>query len=159
MSASSHIEDLGQLSLTAKTVQYQSAFYQPWNLPVEELRLLGEYTNEDGPHAADHFLVFFGSGGQAFEVPVDANGTNSVLRELESILSISMQLELRLNTTFASRVIWPPQLSGQELFIIREKTESLADRIKSAIGFGKVELDLRPNIARHVGGRKEMNSN
>lgn len=154
MSAAGHTEDLGKLSLTAKTVHYRSTFYQPWNLPIEELRLLGEYTNEDGPHAADHFLVFFGPGGRAFEAPVDADGTVSVIRELESILSIPMQLELRFNTTFASRAIWPPQLSGQELFTVREKTERLTDRIKSAIGFGKVELNLRPEIARHIGGHE-----
>jgi hypothetical protein len=155
MSAASHTEDLGKLSLTAKTLQFRSAFYQSWDLPVEELRLLGEYTNEDGPHAADHFLVFFGLGGRCFEAPVDADGVVAVLRELESVYSHPVQPELRFNTTFASRAIWPPQLSGQELFTVREKADRLADRIKSAIGFGKVELSLRPEIARHVGGHED----
>lgn len=155
MSAASRSEDLGQLSLTAKSLHFRSSFYQPWDLPIEELRLLGEYTNEDGPHVADHFLVFFGPGGRAFEAPVDADGTVSVLRELGSMFSVPMQLELRFNTSFASRAIWPPQLSGQELFTVRAKAERLADRIKSAIGFGRVELSLRPAIARHVGGHED----
>jgi hypothetical protein len=121
MSTGELVEDLGTLSLVGQAIEYRSSFYPPWSLPVAELRLVGEYTNEDGPHAADHFLVFFGSVKQTCEAPVDADGVIPVLNALAEILKGSLKPELRFNTSFASRVIWPPQLCGQPVFAFHQR--------------------------------------
>ncbi len=82
MSAGEFVEDLGTLSLVEQAIEYRSSFYTAWSLPVAELRLIGEYTNEDGPHFSDHFLIFFVSNEQTHEAPVDAVGVIPVLHAL-----------------------------------------------------------------------------
>lgn len=153
MSTDKLVEDLGTLSLVESAIEYRSNFYPPWSLPVADVRVIGEYTNEDGPHAADHFLMFFGPDGKTHEVPAGADGVFSVLHSLEGIFGDSLEVELGFVTTFASRVIWPPQLSGQPVFIVHEKAEKFTDKLRSAFGLGRVELRLRPEIRSRVEGQ------
>lgn len=149
------VEDLGTLSLVEQTIQYRSSFYPPWSLAVPQLRLIGEYTNEDGPHVSDHFVIFFASNERVYEAPDGAEGVSPVLRSLEEILGDTLAVELTLTTTFASRVMWPRQLEGQPIFNFHQKADSFTDKLRNFLGFGRVEQWLRPEIRLHAEGRRD----
>ena len=155
MNPSRNKEDLGRLTMKAQSLCFHSCFYPSWELPVASMTLLGEYTNEDGPHAADHFLIFIDCEGNQFEVPFDAEGTACVLRQLSSILAFPLKTHLLFETSFASRVLWPPGISGQELFQIRIKNQNITDRILSLVGLAKVEFVTRPEVLEALGLRNK----
>jgi hypothetical protein len=102
-----HVEDRGRLSLNESVIGYQSRFYRAWSLDTSDLRLIGEYTNEDGPHASDHFLVFFGKNDIIHEAPVGAQGVSTVFeglrQKLDGSVKSSRQTTIR-NWPWANRI-------------------------------------------------------
>ncbi|CAN5175350.1 hypothetical protein BH23VER1_BH23VER1_09740 [soil metagenome] len=50
--------DSGRYRIEHGELSYRSEVYGSWKLPISEITLIGEYTNEDGPMADDYFLLF-----------------------------------------------------------------------------------------------------
>jgi len=109
--------DSGRYRLANGTLSYHSGGYGSWELPISEITLIGEYTNEDGPFADDYFLVFLSrNNGGWLEASFYGDGRDEVLKELSTLMGTGIACGLCHSTTFASRVIWPEEKSGAELF-------------------------------------------
>ena len=52
-----HPDYSGELRCSAGLITYHSAGAD-WSVPVADVRLIGEYTNSDGPYLDDYFMVF-----------------------------------------------------------------------------------------------------
>lgn len=83
------------------------------------VRVIGEYTTQDGPLVDDWFVVFVLGEQEWVEVPCYAGGVPDSLRNLGSILGTSLELGLQTSTDFASQVLWPPSLAMYPLFEYR----------------------------------------
>ncbi len=88
-----------------------------WRVPVSALRVIGEFTNTDGPYADDYFLVFI-THDQTFEVPFYAEGRDALLGELGKRIGHTLRPGLCDSTSLASRVLWPGRLEGHPVYDI-----------------------------------------
>lgn len=96
-------------------VRYQSSSETVWAFAVKDLSLIGEWTDDHGPWQDDYFYFFLaGVPAQVFEVPMYANPR--LMEELGQALGVSLECRLVNSTTFSSRVIWPRELEGHDLF-------------------------------------------
>jgi hypothetical protein len=107
----------GKLTIRDNLLMFRSDHYGNWDCSIGEIAVIGELTNEDGPFAADWFLVFLKQGTRAcFEAPVDAKGRSEVLSILQNQLGAIGEFGLASSTSFASRILWPLSLEGKPLF-------------------------------------------
>jgi hypothetical protein len=114
--------DSGRYQITGGVLSYRSEVYGSWELPVSEVSVIGEYTNEDGPFADDYFLVFLSRNESGwFEGSFYGEGRDEIVQELSSRLGSAISLELSHSTTFTSRILWPEQMTGEALFDFRPK--------------------------------------
>jgi len=98
-------------------ISYRSEVYGSWKLPVSDVSVIGEYTNEDGPFADDYFLVFVtGDDSGWFEGSFYGDRRDELLQELSALLGSEIALELSHSTTFTSRILWPETMRGKALF-------------------------------------------
>jgi len=138
------IEDLGSLVVKDECLCYASNFYRSWNVPLAEIVLIGEYTNEDGPHAADHFLVLLTKGEHVCECPVAASGFEESFRKVGESLNQSLKIELLFGTSIKSRIIWPSALRDRGLYVVEPDTSTFWNRVLHFLGCGSVRLKLAP---------------
>lgn len=109
-------DDSGQIELASDVIRYTSANDSIWTIRVQDLRIFGEATNQDGPFA-DHYFFCFATGPEAwYEASFYAAGRDRFLTALGARLGVTFRLGLTSSTDFASRVLWPLELAGQPMF-------------------------------------------
>jgi len=125
----------GALHFDGSLITYTSQDYGSFAIPLSEVAVIGEFTNDNGPFADDWFLVFVHrSGKEWFEASIYAEEVESVREQLSSALGSSITLHLATSTDFASCILWPASFAGSPLFILEPVTASrLLGRIKQAI--------------------------
>ena len=107
----------GRYRIADGVISYRSEVYGSWELPVSEVTVIGEYTNEDGPFADDYFLVFLSRNESWwFEGSFYGEGRDEVLHELSTLLGSEISLGLSHTTTFTSRILWPEKMRGEAFF-------------------------------------------
>jgi len=57
------MKESGHILLDGDVIRYRSAAYGDWDLPVSDVRILGEATNQNGPFADDYFFCFASGPG------------------------------------------------------------------------------------------------
>ena len=112
----------GAIRLEGDTITYSSSYFGEWTLPLSDLKVIGEYTNEDGPFLDDYFFVFVADPHESwYEASFFAEGRDLFLTELGARLGCRLTCSLCNSARFRSRVWWPPQLAGQDMFQLRPK--------------------------------------
>ena len=111
-------------------------------LRANEVLLVGEYSNENGPFSDDHFLVIIDRSGVLFETAVNGNIKEEDVRHLRRLLGSPLRCELIGKTTFYNRVIWPPRFVGRTFMKTRKRIlllrveytldEALIDEVRRA---------------------------
>ncbi len=110
-------EKSGRIQLDGDVIRYRSSVYGDWNLPIQKVRIIGEYTNQDGPGADDWFLAFIVNADEMwYEASISAAGRDEFLSQIGSHLGVELTSELVYSTDFNSRVLWPADIAGTELF-------------------------------------------
>jgi hypothetical protein len=103
------------LFLSNGELRYEYGGKVVWSIQLTELRLLGEWTTDNGPHCEDYFIGFISGRPPLWnEAPVAANPR--IMEQLEKEIGQPLYLGLAASTTFKSRVVWPPALQGHDLF-------------------------------------------
>ena len=106
----------GRIQLDGDVIRSRSAIHGDWDLPVADVRLIGEATDQSGPFADDYFLCFATGPGMWLEAPFYAEGRDVFLAALGARLGSPLEPCLCDSADFASRVLWPPPLAGEPLF-------------------------------------------
>jgi hypothetical protein len=110
------MSESGRILLDGDVIRYRSALYGDWDLPVSDVRVIGEATNESGPFADDYFFCFATGPSTWREASFYAHGRDEFLRALGTKLGSPLEVGLCHSTDFASRVLWPPSLAGEPMF-------------------------------------------
>lgn len=110
------MSESGRILLDGDVIRYRSAVYGDWDLPVSEVRVLGEATDQSGPFLDDYFFCFSTGPTMWHEASFYAEGREEFLRALRVRLQSRIELGLCNSTDFASRVLWPPSLAGEPMF-------------------------------------------
>jgi hypothetical protein len=94
-----------------------------WQVAIDRILLLAEYTTNEGPWGDDYFLMFVESDNGKFNLArasLYSEGTGEVLRELGKRWAAKIETRLHNSTGWKSRVLWPFELAGTEFFDFKE---------------------------------------
>lgn len=110
----------GVIELIDGVVKHQLKNYGMWKLPVSEIKVIGEYTNQNGPFADDYFFVFV-TATTWHEASFYAHGCDTFLKKLGTALNQEIDCTLFASADFNSNILWPPSISGEEMFEFRRE--------------------------------------
>ena len=110
------MSESGRILLDGDVIRYRSAVYGDWDLPVSDVRIIGEATNQSGPFADDYFFCFATGPAMWREASFYAEGRDEFLGALGEKLGTPLEVGLCHSADFASRVLWPPSLAGEPMF-------------------------------------------
>jgi hypothetical protein len=114
--------DSGRIWLADGKIQYASSGYGTWVVPLAEIHVIGEYTNQNGPFLDDYFFAFVRSADEMwFEASFYAEGRDGFLKDLSVALGRTCECSLCASTDFISRIWWPESLAGQPLFEFKDE--------------------------------------
>ncbi len=119
-------EDSGQIELDGDVIRYTSTTYSDWTIAINDIRIIGEATNQNGPFADDYFLCFATGPKRWYEASFYASGGEAVLIELGARLDTVLQLRLSSSTDFTSRILWPVEFAGKPMFEYQEVPRSIS---------------------------------
>src|SRR5439155_22199594 len=91
----------GRITLEHDSISYTMPQQKGWRVPVSELRLVGEFTDDYGPVVDDYFFVFV-TRTEWFEASFYAEGRDAVLAGLGRGLRHWFRTGLSLSTSLAS---------------------------------------------------------
>ncbi len=127
--ANDKLHESGRISFFQGVVEYiipdePVSYRQNWTLPLSEIRLIGEYTNSDGPHLDDYFFVFVLADGSWRQASFYAVGREAFLLALGKEIGSELECGLCSSTKLKSRILWPEGLCGQTLFTFARSPKS-----------------------------------
>jgi hypothetical protein len=102
-----------------------------WSIDINDIILVAEYTTDEGPYLDDYFIVFVDDeGGRAYvrSCSIYSEGLDNALELLETNLGMQVKPQLVRSTHWDSRVLWPPNLNGNDYFQFK---------VVAAAGFGQ----------------------
>jgi hypothetical protein len=135
---SSHVLTAGNGLLSYNDAEGNSL----WQMPLERIVLLAEFTNDEGPKREDHFLVFWSfEEGELHRALAGfhAEGREETIKSLSDYWQIELKLELAASGQWASRVVWPKELEDHQYLGLEEiPAATLRQKIRGAL-FGPVQ--------------------
>jgi tetratricopeptide (TPR) repeat protein len=135
----------GELRIEGNVLRYVSV-EGSFSIPLADIALAGEYTTPFGPAACDYFLVVLTNHGAQYEIPFYAGGRDEVLSTLRDYWQAPISLELSSSTSFASKIVWPLNYAGQQLFEFRQQhATGFLSRVRARLGFTPVVSTLAPS--------------
>ena len=126
------------------------------HVDINEIVIIGEYTNSDGPYLEDWFLTFVTSDGQWQSIPMYAEN----IEELTQYLSAKFQQDLN-STYLAGSTEWksiirhPLHLKEKKLFVLTPSTTyieptTFLDKLLSSVGFGNFDTTQNITLSEEV---------
>lgn len=147
--------DSGTLELARRALTYTAEGQQRWRLRIDDLRLIAEYTNEDGPGLDDYFYVFAaGHPCSLYEAPMYAE--SGILEKIGAELGIDLQTGLANSTTFNSRIIWPPPLADRPFWSYsgRRREPGVWNWVKARV-VPLVDSELTEEVRAYLGAEPD----
>ncbi len=108
--------DSGRIWLDGEVIRYRSKTYGNLDIPLSDVRVIGEATNQSGPFVDDYFFCFATGPDCWYETSYYAKGCGEFFTALSDRLHFQLQTGLANSTDFASRVLWPLDLVGEPMF-------------------------------------------
>ena len=136
----------GRIDLTGDRLAYTPPHGTGWSVELAEIRLIAEETIEA---MGDDWFIHLATGSEWYVFPFYAAGFQEVWDRLCERFP-GMELGLARSASFASRVLWPPQLHGQPLFDYRpEANPPLWRRLT---GSGRIDSTLTLTVSNFLSG-------
>lgn len=140
---------MNKISISDHIIIFESDEFSRWTLSIDTLKVIGEYTTQEGPFVEDHFLVFVDIENKLYEIPVAADGLTEVLNKISLLIKYELKISLYFSTEFKSRVIYPEILKDEDLFtFVRTKTSkfNLNNILNLLLGMPTVDRILNKNV-------------
>lgn len=130
------------LTVRGNEVVYEANGEIQWSLAADELKIVGEYTTSGGPMEDDWFFVFCDTpdGNRLWQATALAVDHKEFWQQLGQRLGCAIAPGLFASTNWASRVIYPPELEGHELFTTVKATSKLKGIWQRIFGSEKIRL-------------------
>lgn len=144
------MEESGRIELVNDEIVYTPVEGGGWRLRLDEVRVFGEYTNQDGPGLDDWFFAFLRAADEYwFEAPVYADGRDQLMNELCDRFGIdTIECKLAHSTDFDSRVMWPRVLAEQPLFQFTERRRD--GLLRNIFGTQRVDQVIAPAVVKYL---------
>ena len=129
-----------RISIDGDDIVYTSSVYGSWRIAISDVRVIGEYTNQNGPFADDYFFVFVTKSDNTwFEASFYAEGRDEILKNLAEKIGCRLEYSLCGSTDFVSNVLWPAEHIAGPMFEF--KNEGL---------LGKLGLQNKQRLAAEI---------
>lgn len=116
-----------------------------WQMPLERIVLVAEFTNDEGPKREDHFLVFWSfEEGELHRALAGfhAEGRDEAVHALSGYWQTDLELALAASGQWKSRVVWPKELEDRLYLALEDvPADSWRQKIRGAL-FGPVQQYL-----------------
>jgi hypothetical protein len=109
---------INKLTIQNDKVVYEQDPQNRWTLDIDIIKFIGEYTTSAGPLADDWFFVFAETIDNWWQAPALAVDHKEFWTQLGAKLKCEIAPGLFASTNWATRVIYPKSLDGQELFLV-----------------------------------------
>ena len=140
----------GRIWIDGAMIRYESSAYEDFQVAAGVVRVVGEFTNQNGPMTDDWFQVFI-TPERVLSASVYAEGMDEFMRELRLVLPGLLYFGLQNSTDFKSRILFPPEMAGAPLFTFRDhKPVGLVERLTSLVLPG-VDLELTEDVRKRSG--------
>lgn len=140
----------GSIEIVGEQLRYQSTDYGTWEIPVGDIKVVGEYTTDNGPYIDDWFLVFVMRDEYWVEASNYCGGQEAVREALANRLGVeSLWGSLAYTTDFHSNVLVPACLAKQSLFEYHGVRQSVWSSI-IRMGCKTVSKNLTPPVLQHL---------
>jgi hypothetical protein len=136
--------DSGRLRIDDKDIVYSIGQEERWRIPAIRICVMGEYTTAAGPYEDDFFLVFVIEGGKWYEASFYVKERDAFLSDLSKFFNESINPGLCHSTDWNSRVVWPKELEGTDLFALNSRG-GLFNRVKKP---SRDNLKLSPAVLK-----------
>ena len=90
-----------------------------FEISISEIKVIGEYTNDEGPYHDDWFLTIL-TNEDWYEIPMYLEDFNKFLNVLGEKLETKFILHFANSTNWKSRIIYPEKFADQEIYKIEE---------------------------------------
>jgi hypothetical protein len=88
-----------------------------FDVRVDDIAVVGEFTTNGGPWLDDHHVVFVTRGAEReLRIATDTDGFDRVRGELKAARGIEFEFMLANRTDWATAVLWPPDIRGRPLY-------------------------------------------
>jgi hypothetical protein len=120
-------------------------------IPLDKVKVIGEYTTSDGPLVDDWFYLFILSQTDLRQVSAYATTLSSVLESISLRYNCEIVGHLSHSTTFQSNILWPSQLKGQKVYDISMTTKPMTIWEKLRLSFGQTnEVELTNDLKTYL---------
>lgn len=112
-------------------------------IPISNIKLIGEYTTENGPQLDDYFMVFYYSDNSYAVISMYAENLNEMIDELAVIMKTKLDSHLVNSTVWNSNILWPSKSKGERLWVVvKAKPKGIIESIKMLFGMEKLQVEL-----------------
>jgi hypothetical protein len=119
------------------TVEYYFEQRLLWQVAVDGVLMVAEYTTNEGPWGDDYFLLFVVADTDKLSVArasLYSDGIEEVLHDLRQRWAANIETRLHNSTEWKSRVVWPPELAGTEYFDFKEvEPQTIGSRLRALV--------------------------
>jgi hypothetical protein len=121
-------------------------------IPIKDIKVIGEYTTSAGPMYDDWYFVFIANSDNIIQVSGYATGIQAMLGQLGQRLNSELSGQLANSANWKTNVLWPTSLRGQELFsLTNRKPSGIWEKIKFKIGLAdNKNVELTDNLKKYL---------
>lgn len=121
-------------------------------IPIRDIKIIGEYTTSAGPFVDDWFFVFILGVSDIRQISAYATGTEEMLEQLGRQINTELGGQLADSANWKTNVLWPTSLRGQELLSLTEKQPTGTwEKIKFKVGLtDNKEIELTDNLKKFL---------
>jgi len=111
-------------------------------IDINDVVVIGEYTNADGPYFDDWFLTFITKNGQWQSIPWYADNIDKLTQYLSNKFDQDFNITFLANSTeWKSIILYPIYLKEKTLFTLTpsstyKEPKTFFDKLLSSVGFG-----------------------
>jgi hypothetical protein len=120
-------------------------------IPIKDIKIVGEFTTTAGPFQDDWFYVFILDKEDIREISAYAIGTEEVLKQVGQQINADIFGQLAASADWKTNILWPTILRGQELFKTTDKQQTnIWGKLKSKIGLADKEVELTDDLKKYL---------
>jgi len=147
--------DSGKVYISKNIITWVLSNNNQITIDLNNVKVIGEYTTDDGPFFDDWFLSFVYSDGTWENISIYADNIESVRDYLSKTFGLDTSYYLANSTNWNSHILYPKDYLGHKLFEMTspqgyKEPETVIDHIKLSFGLGKYRkawnFDLTPEV-------------
>lgn len=137
------LQEYGQIELigssVVRTVNGQTVF----EIPISEIKAIGEFTTSNGPFLDDWFFTLI-TKNEWHEIPMDVIGVDEFFLNLGEVLGVKLEYQLTNSTIWKTRIMYPESLKERELYnMVKKRSKNFFKRF---LGLKETVREISPEI-------------